>query len=80
MEEETSYTQYLADSNIFLFSLDKVEYSTGIKLTLECYPREKHYLYYFEHQYDPAFLNQLNQKEVATRIKADIDRAVRGGK
>lgn len=79
MEEEISYTQYLADSNIFLFSLDNVEYSTGIKLTLECYPREKHYLYYFEHQYSPVFLKQLNQKEVAGRIKADIDRTIRGG-
>ena len=82
MEEETSYSQYLADNNIFLFSIDNAEYSTGIKLTLECYPGESSYPYpyYFEKNYSLSLLKQLDQKEVAMRIKADIDRAIRGGK
>ncbi|MCH8943131.1 MAG: hypothetical protein IIA48_11930 [Bacteroidetes bacterium] len=82
MEEQTSYTQYLADNNIFLYSMEKAEYSAGIKLCLECYPGESSYPYpyYFEKQYSPTFLKQLNQKEVAQRINTDIDRAIRGGK
>ena len=80
MKEQTSYTQYLADNNIFLFSINNVEYSTGKELCLECYPGESSYPYpyYFEKQYSPTFLKQLNQKEVAQRINTDIDRAIRG--
>ena len=82
MEEETSFTQYLDDNNIFLFSIDNTEYTAGKKLCLERCPGESSYPYpyYFEKQYSPAFLSQLNQKEVARRIKADIDRVIRGGK
>ncbi len=82
MEEEVSYSQYLADNNIFLFSINNTEYTAGKKLCFECYPGESSYPYpyYFEKSYSLSLLKQLDQKEVARRIKADIDRAIRGGK
>ena len=47
MEEQTSYTQYLADNNIFLYSMEKAEYKCTCKLLiklltlLEIYPIKK---------------------------------------
>lgn len=73
--EQTSYSQYLADNNIFLFSIDNAEYSTGKKLCLEFYICKSSYPYYFEKQYSLSLLKQLDQKEVELRIDTDIDRA-----